>query len=177
MPSQAGRGPLSEQDVDVLCRLLATETSFFRKLLELARGQARCLRDDDLEGLEQNAADWQKTLPGAEQVQRQRQEQVRQWLRDWGVTDDPITPQSLLALVDDKSRGIVNQAILDLGRAAGELFRQNALNRQLAAFCCDLVREEAEIFKRCVLENPAGCYAGDAQKVTESGRGFFIRRA
>jgi len=57
------------------------------------------------------------------------------------------------------------------------LARQNELNRALAEFCLDLVREESEIFKRCVLDDPSGCYGEDALRADRGPGGVLVKQA
>ena len=75
------------------------------------------------------------------------------------------------------ARAAIGGLLRDIRATAGTLARQNALNRQLAEFCLDLAHEEAEIFKRCVLQDPAGCYRGDARQNDRGPGGVIVRQA
>jgi hypothetical protein len=74
-------------------------------------------------------------------------------------------------------RQTLNKAVGRLIEAVGDLNRQNEMNRQLADFCLELTREEGAIFKRGVLEDPAGCYEEDAKKSHAPPGTVIIRRA
>jgi hypothetical protein len=177
MSASTGKKRMSQKEAALLCRLLAQEERQYRHLLELARQQNGCLRRHDVESLEKNAAQWQKVLPGARQARRRREECVAEMARRLGAACSELEPKYLVDYVDQKVRGAIAEVIQRLVTTAGDLYRQNELNRQLAGFCFHLAREEAEIFKRCVLEDPAGCYSEDARKSVGSGRGFFVRQA
>jgi len=71
----------------------------------------------------------------------------------------------------------VKDAINDLRAVSIRLERQNELNRQLAEFCLDLAREEAEIFKSTVLADPTGCYGNNAQNASRGPGGVLVRQA
>jgi hypothetical protein len=51
------------------------------------------------------------------------------------------------------------------------------MNRRLANFCLDLVEEEAALLRRCLLEDPAGCYDRGAQPTTRTQGGVLQRQA
>lgn len=168
---------LRAEDSKTLCSLLAAEFWEYRRLLRLAWRQNHYLRRHDVGRLENNAAEWRKYLPTAEAARCRREQFLGELQERLGLEDQEATPQLFLKNADHEGSTEVRDALAELVRTAGDLCRQNEINRQLAGFCCDLVREEAEIFKRCVLEDPVGCYEEDAQRTVAAPGGVLTRQA
>ncbi len=176
--SESMRGPhLPREEARRLCSLLAAEEQEYRRLLRLAWRQAGYLRRGDVARLEHNAAEWQRYLAQARAARERREAATGELADRLGLNADRHAPQFLLDLADNESKAEIRAAVEVVVTKAAELSRQNELNRQLAGFCLDLASEEAEIFRRCVLEDPAGCYAGDARKAQAGPGGVFIKQA
>ncbi|MDX2475233.1 MAG: hypothetical protein QNL91_16170, partial [Candidatus Krumholzibacteria bacterium] len=131
------------------------------------------MKRQDVDRLEANAHEWAHYLPQADQSRIARERYVAELARRVGVSIPPGRVSDLLDYTDQGTKGIVTAAMNKLRRTAGRLAKQNALNRSLAEFCVDLAHEESQIFKKCVLEDPTGCY-GDNAKTTERGPGGFL---
>ncbi len=160
-----------------LAALLDIEDSHYRRLLRLARRQNSYMKRQDVDRLEANSADWARHLPGADQARIVRERHVAELALETGVHVPPGHISDLLDYIEPPIRREVTAALDRLRRTAGRLARQNALNRNLAEFCLDLVQEESQIFKKCILENPAGCYGGDAQAKSRGPGGFLVKQA
>ena len=85
--------------------------------------------------------------------------------------------EDLLDYTNPQTKQTVAGALGKVRHASAKLARQNELNRLLAEFCLDLVHEEAEIFKSAVLENPAGCYDGEARNKGRGPGGVIVKQA
>jgi hypothetical protein len=168
---------LTGRDVGIWCELIEAEWSEYRRLWRLSWRQSRYLQRHDIGRLQTNTLEWHRYLPQARAARQRRQEHVQSLARRLGCGAGATGAQSLLERADENTGARVRRAMARLADAAAEVVRQNELNRQLAAFCLDLAREEAAIFQRCVLADPAGGYAGDAQKTSAPAGGIFVRQA
>jgi len=164
-------------DVQALCNLLEREELEYRRLLRLAWRQNGYLRRQDVQRLESNAEQWQKFLPLADAARIKREEFISEIALKLGIHDERLAPQFLLNFADNNQRQALNAAVGQLVHTASDLNKQNELNRQLADFCLELAREEGEIFKNGVLEDPTSCYADDAQKSTAPPGKVITRQA
>ena len=169
--------PLSPADVGTLCDLLGQEEQEYRRLLRLAWRQSGYLRRQDVPRLEKNAEQWQMYLPQADAARIKREAFIGELAGGRELVDERPAPQLLLDRADNMQRQTLNKAVGRLLEAVGDLNRQNEMNRQLADFCLELTREEGAIFKRGVLEDPAGCYEDDAKKSQAPPGKVIIRRA
>lgn len=160
-----------------LADLLDIEDSHYRRLLRLAWRQNSYMKRQDVHRLEANTADWAQHLPAADQSRIARERHVSAMGQTVGVSIPPGHISDLLDYTDPQTKGQVQAALSRLRLTAGRLARQNTLNRNLAEFCLDLAAEESDIFKRCVLEDPAGCYGGDAQTTGRGPGGFLVKQA
>ena len=146
------------------CRLLATmldvETTNYKRLLRLAWRQNSYMKRQDVDRLEANAADWSRYLPEADKARVSRERFM-----------------TSLGAASDADRQDLAGRIRRLRKVTTELARQNELNRGLAEFCIDLAREEAEIFKRCVLDDPKACYGENALTTNRGPGGVIVRQA
>jgi hypothetical protein len=166
---------LVTDDVSELCRLLAAEERQYRRLLRLAWRQNRYMKRHDTTRLVENTQQWQKYLPAADAARRAREDFMSRLVDDSGITPFSRSPVELLADAGLSAELEVRTRVRGLMDTAARLARQNAMNRELATFCLELTREEAEIFKSCVLDDPAGCYDNAAQP-TRSGPGGVLER-
>jgi hypothetical protein len=168
---------LEPADIEILCDLLDREEREYRRLLRLAWRQNGYLRRQDLQRLEMNADQWQKYLPLADAARIKREEFLSDLSLRMELGDERRASQYLIECADIEYRQILREAVQRLIGTASDLNRQNELNRHLADFCLDLTREEAEIFKQGVLEDPVGCYEDDAQKSKSRPGKVIIRQA
>ncbi len=162
--------------VERLCRLLAIERECYRRLLALSRRQGELLRSHDVDGLQANTESWRPELLAAAEARRERQERQAELAGRLGA-DPAAGAQPLLAAVDNRSRERLRPALRATAEAGADLVRQNALNRELAGYCLALAREEAEIFRRCLSEDPAGRYDGEAGRPAAPPGGVIARQA
>jgi len=160
-----------------LAVLLDLEDSHYRRLLRLAWRQNSYMKRQDVDRLEANAADWARHLPPADQARITRERHVAALAQKTGISVPPGHISDLLGYTDPVQKKLVRGALDRLRRTAGRLARQNALNRNLAEFCLDLAQEESQIFKKCVLEDPTGCYGGNARATGRGPGGFLVKQA
>lgn len=175
--SQNGSAAQIGEEGRLLASLLEIEDRNYRRLLRLAWRQNSYLRRQDVDRLAANAGEWGRYLPRANEARIARERFVDQLARGIGLGAGGTSLGDLLAVIDPGSRRVVERALGGLRRTAAELARQNELNRHLAAFCLDLAREETEIFKRCVLTDPTGCYDGTARRGGRGPGGVLVRQA
>ncbi len=166
-----------DEECRLLVSLLEVEAHNYRRLLRLAWRQNSYMKRQDVGRLEANARDWSRFLPEANESRIARERYVSRIAAEAGLEIPPSRLQDLLDHVTPDTRDQVLQTLNDLKAAAVRLARQNELNRDLASFCLDLAREEAEIFKKCVLTDPAGCYSGKAQTTHRGPGGVLVRQA
>ena len=166
---------LPAQDANELCVLFGDEERQYRRLLRLAWRQNRYLRRQDTARLAENTHQWQKYLPAADAARRRRERCVALVAENLGIFPALTSPLQLLDYADLQVKRQVRDSVQELLAVTTRLARQNELNRQLAAFCIELTQEEAEIFRRCVLDDPAGCY-DDAARPTTNGPGGVLER-
>lgn len=168
---------LQPDDGRRLARLLGEELAHYRRLLRLAWRQNSYMKRQDVDRLAANAQDWGRWIPAADRARLARERLVASLGERLGVAIPPGRVGDLLDYAGAEHRAVVGGLLRDIRATAGTLARQNALNRQLAEFCLDLAHEEAEIFKRCVLQDPAGCYRGDARQNDRGPGGVIVRQA
>jgi len=163
------------------CRLLATmldvETINYKRLLRLAWRQNSYMKRQDVDRLEANAADWSRYLPEADKARVSRERFMTSLGAQLGIPVPPGNMEALLGVASDADRQDLAGRIRRLRKVTTELARQNELNRGLAEFCIDLAREEAEIFKRCVLDDPKACYGENALTTNRGPGGVIVRQA
>jgi hypothetical protein len=158
-----------------LSDLLEAEADCYVHLLELARQQGQLMRDQDLIGLAENTQNWQQLLPLADSARIRRERQAAALMANHGPAVGPITLTAWLPSLPLLHREDLEPAVRRVRATVRALDRQNELNRRLAEFCCDLVEEEASVFRRAVLTDPSGRYDG-AARCTESGPGGVLER-
>ena len=166
-----------DEDCRLLVSLLEVETLNYKRLLRLAWRQNSYMKRQDVDRLDANAMEWARYLPVANDSRIAREKYVQRIALERGVR---IPPESLVDLLngsEENTRAQINEILNDLKSTAVRLARQNELNRELARFCLDLAQEEAEIFKKCVLNDPAGCYSGQAQNTNRGPGGVLVRQA
>jgi len=163
------------------CRLLGTmldvETTHYKRLLRLAWRQNSYMKRQDVDRLEANAADWNSFLPQADQARVARERFMTSLGARQGIPVPPGNMEALLQAASQADRVDMADRIRRLRKVTTELARQNELNRGLAEFCLDLAKEEAEIFKRCVLDDPSGCYGDNARTTNRGPGGVIVRQA
>jgi hypothetical protein len=175
MSGGSGASELTAEQVRELCELLAAEERQYRRLLRLAWRQHRYMKRHDTTRLVENTHQWQKYLPTADAARREREGCVARVAANLGIFPAPASPMQLLNEVDFDATLEVRTRVRSLLATTARLARQNALNQELATFCLELTHEEAEIFKRCVLDDPAGCY-DSAARPAQSGPGGVLER-
>jgi hypothetical protein len=157
--------------------ILDFEGNQYRRLLRLAWRQNSYMQRQDVDRLEANAREWARYLPEANEARLDRERFVGELAARNGLSIPPGRVEDLLDYTDPVTKRTVAGAIGGVRQSAAKLARQNELNRLLAEFCLDLVHEEAEIFKSAVLQNPAGCYDGEACNKSRGPGGVILRQA
>lgn len=168
---------LEEADVRLLGRALTTEKDNYRRLLRLAWRQNSYMKRQDVDRLDANSRDWARHLPQADAARIRRERVVSELAAKVGVTIPPGGVEDILDYTPPEGKTLVRGALHDLRHAAARLARQNELNRTLAEFCLDLSREETELFRRTVLDDPAGSYDEGACTSTRGPGGVVHRQA
>jgi hypothetical protein len=168
---------LENEDCLQLGDVLNHECRQYRRLLRLAWRQNSYMQRQDVDRLEANAREWARYLPQANQARLSRERFVSELAGRMGLSIPPHRVEDLLDYTEPGTKRSVASALGGVRQFAAKLARQNELNRLLAEFCLDLVHEEAEIFKSAVLDNPAGCYDGDAQNKRSGPGGVLVRKA
>ena len=175
MPKDKTR--LENEDCRQLGTVLDMESHQYRRLLRLAWRQNSYMQRQDVDRLDANAREWARYLPLANEARLTRERYVSGLAKRMGLSIPPSGVEDLLDYTEPGSKRAVASALGGVRQTAARLARQNELNRLLAEFCLDLVHEEAEIFKSAVLDNPAGCYDGDAQNKRSGPGGVLVRQA
>ncbi len=165
------------EDCRLLASLLEVETVQYRRLLRLAWRQNSYMKRQDVDRLDSNAREWAKYLPMADEARIARERFVQALSERQNLECPPVKIDELLAGTCKSTRSEVREAINTLRAVSVRLERQNELNRQLAEFCLDLAREEAEIFRTTVLTDPSGCYGNNAQSASRGPGGVLVRQA
>lgn len=166
-----------DQDCRLLASLLEVETFQYKRLLRLAWRQNSYMKRQDVDRLEANAAEWSHYLPRADESRIARERFIQRLSHELGISIPPGKVKDLLAGVPREERSLILEMLNELKATTVRLARQNELNRELAKFCLDLAQEEAEIFKQCVLKDPAGCYSGTAKTTSRGPGGVLVRQA
>jgi len=177
MQTTNSRIGISADECRLLTSLLEIEDKNYRRLLRLAWRQNSYMKRQDVDRLDANAHDWAQFLPIADQSRIARERHVAAMASKAGISVPPGRVSDLLDYTDPLTRKVVSAMMISLRRTAGKLAQQNRLNRNLAEFCLDLAQEESKIFKNCVLEDPAGCYGGDAKATSRGPSGFLVKQA
>ena len=177
MNSQRQSTARIDEDCRLLVSLIEVETINYKRLLRLAWRQNSYMKRQDVDRLDANARQWSRFLPVANESRIAREQYVQRIARDRGVRIPPGNLNDLLKNVCEETRAQVMEVLNQLKATAVRLARQNDLNKELAKFCLDLAQEEAEIFKKCVLNDPSGCYSGKAQTTSRGPGGVLVRQA
>lgn len=164
-------------DCRLLASLLEIETRQYRRLLRLAWRQNSYMKRQDVDRLDSNAREWAKYLPLADEARIARERFIQELAQEKGMDSAPVKMDSLLSGTCSTTQLEVKEAVNDLRAVSVRLERQNELNRQLAEFCLDLAKEEAEIFRSTVLSDPSGCYGNNAQSASRGPGGVLVRQA
>ncbi len=155
---------------------LAEEQEHYEALLDLARRQGMMMTTHDVDGLDENARLMSDGLAAADVVRIRRERLASDLMRQAGSA----VPGSLSTWLETQPAAIqdsLGEPVQLVRCAAGELARTNEMNRRLANFCLDLVEEEAALLRRCLLEDPAGCYDSGAQPASNGQGGVLKRQA
>jgi len=164
-------------ELDRLAELLELEHKQYRRLLRLAWRQNSYMKRQDVDRLEANSREWSLYLGQAEQVRGAREKYLVHLKESLGL-DVPVGNITAFLIHGNPALQFrIRKCLGGIKLTASKLARQNELNRSLAEFCLDLAREENEIFKRCVLDDPAGCYGDDARKTDRGPGGVLVRQA
>jgi len=177
MNAYSGTAKLIKEEGSLLASLLDIEEYQYRRLLRLAWRQNSYMKRQDVDRLATNGREWSRYLPRANEARIARERFLSELS---GRLNRPIPPHKvsdLLDYADHGTRMAVKVSMRNLRDTATRLARQNELNRHLAEFCLDLAHEETEIFKRCVLDDPAGCYTGKAKTSDRGPGGVLVRQA
>ena len=175
METQSRTASLIKEDGQLLASLLEIEDRNYRRLLRLAWRQNSYMRRQKVDRLESNAREWAVYLPRANESRIARERFVGQMGEAIGRPIPPNKMIDILDFADDDTRRKVVHAIKNLQNTTLRLARQNELNRNLAEYCLDLAGEESKMFKRCLTEDPSGCYDGEA-KTNNRGPGGVLHR-
>jgi hypothetical protein len=159
-----------------LAAALSEEQDHYQLLLDLARQQGEMMTTHSVEELEANARRLTEGLAAADLVRIRRERLASSVMQASGAAI-PGSLSSWLQTQPEAVREILGEPVQQVRRTAGELARANELNRRLANFCLDLVEEEAAVLRRCLLEDPAGCYDSGAQPATKGQGGVLQRQA
>ena len=165
------------EDCRLLASLLDVEIKQYRRLLRLAWRQNSYMKRQDVDRLDSNAREWAKYLPLADEARIARERFLQDISAQRKLSIPPFKIDSLISGTCDSTQKEVREAINDLRVVSVRLERQNELNRQLAEFCLDLAKEEAEIFRSSVLTDPTGCYGNNAQNASRGPGGVLVRQA
>jgi hypothetical protein len=168
---------LMDEECRLLASLLEIEDRNYCRLLRLAWRQNSYMKRQDVDRLDTNSREWSRYLPEADMARLGRERYMGDLARKLGLSMPPAKIQDLLDYVDPGLRKEINLALDKLIKTTGALARQNEANRSLAQFCIDLAKEEAEIFKNTILDDPQGCYGDDAQASNRGPGGLFIKQA
>ncbi len=165
------------EDCRLLASLLEVESRQYRRLLRLAWRQNSYMKRQDVDRLDSNAREWAKYLPLADEARIARERFIQELAQEKGMASPPVKMDALLSGTCSTTQFEVREAVNDLRAVSVRLERQNELNRQLAEFCLDLAKEEAEIFRSTVLSDPSGCYGNNAQSASRGPGGVLVRQA
>ncbi len=176
IPERPRNLPL-EADYRLLASLLEVETINYKRLLRLAWRQNSYMKRQDVDRLENNAREWARYLPAANESRIAREKFVHALATHFGITIPPGKLMDILETAESGTRDNVLEKLNDLKATAVRLSRQNDLNRELARFCLDLAEEEARIFKDAVLKDPSGCYDGKANNTNLGPGGVLVKQA
>lgn len=160
-----------------LAQLLESESRQYRRLLRLAWRQNSYMKRQDVDRLDFNAREWARYLPQADEARITRERYLQEMAGRMGVDARDARVDRLAQGAGSDTRLRLRRAVNDLRAVSVRLARQNELNRQLAEFCLDLAREEAEIFKSAVLSDPSGCYGQNAMAATRGPGGVLVKQA
>ena len=164
------------RSVAALRDVLQDERHHYARLLELVRAQGQMMACNDLEGLHANARLLDEHLAAADAV-RIRRELLAAKIIQPGTDDPPRSLSRWLQRQAPEVRQELQGPVGSVRRVADELARANEMNRRLANFCLDLVEEEAALMRRCLLEDPAGCYDRGAKPAQKSQGGVMQHSA
>ncbi len=167
----------SEGDLARLAELLTHEGGQYRRLLRLARRQNSYMKRQDVDRLEANSREWNRYLPLANQAKSAREKFVIRMNERLGIPFQQDNIIACLKRVEPAAQREIRALLAGIKNTAEQLARQNELNRSLAEFCLELAQEEHEIFKRCVLDDPSGCYGEDARRSDRGPGGVLVRQA
>jgi len=162
---------------ELLASLLNDEARQYRRLLRLAWRQNSYMKRQDVDRLDANAREWACYLPEADEARIARERCVQEMTRTSGTLAGDRGVQIIREKAGQRARDLLDTALNDMRAVSVRLARQNELNRQLAEFCLDLAREEAEIFKKAVLNDPTGCYGQNARNTTRGAGGVLVKQA
>jgi len=166
---------LEPAEAAALCALLAEEERHYRRLRRLAWRQAAYMRRRDAGRLEHNAREWGKFLPAADAVRRRRERRLEELAGRFGLPPQRLTANRLFDLALPADGRLLREAVQRLAATVADLYRQNGLNAMLARFNLELVGEEAALFRRAVLTDPAGRYDGDGRQAV-ADRGCVLQQ-
>jgi hypothetical protein len=168
---------LKDEDCLRLGVFLDQESIHYRRLLRLAWRQNSYMQRQDVDRLDANAREWALYLPQANEARIARERYLEGLASQSGLDIPPARVEDLLDYTAPETKQKVTRALSQVRHTSARLARQNELNRLLAEFCLDLVHEEAEIFKSSVLNDPSGCYDGEAHNRGRGPGGVIVKQA
>lgn len=177
MMQSAAQTHYEKESCNLLASLLEVETRHYRRLLRLAWRQNSYMRRQDVDRLDFNAQEWSRYLPLADEARIARERFIQDMAMGKGLPVGNLRMETIIQQSCPEGKGDLEQALNNLRAVSVRLSRQNELNRQLAEFCLDLAREEADLFKRTVLDDPTGCYGQNAQTTTLGPGGVLVKQA
>jgi len=166
---------LRPEEAEEICALLGDEERQYRRLRRLAWRQSAYLKRRDARRLEKNAEEWGKYLPAADAARRRREGRLGELAARWGLPPQKLSAHRLFDRARPADGVRLRAAVKRLAETVSELYRQNGLNAMLARFSLELAGEEADLFRRSVLEDPAGRYGDDGRR-TVADRGCVVQQ-
>lgn len=149
----------------------------YDRLLGLIRQQGQLMINHDLDGLQDSAQRLAACIAQADAARQEREHLAGELMRSCGGPRQTASLTVWVQVQESAVRRLLDGPIRAVRRAADELQRANELNRRLANFCLDLVEEEAAVLRRCLLDDPAGCYDRGAQPTRNSNGGVMQHKA
>ncbi|MEZ4388790.1 MAG: flagellar export chaperone FlgN [Candidatus Krumholzibacteriia bacterium] len=165
----------TERQVMALEQALQDEGRRYERLYELALDQGRRMTGTDLDALAASAAALAEGLAEVEQVRARREQLAFGLMATTGERTLRLT--AWLETQPAELRERLGHRVAAVRAAGQRLLRQNEKNRRLASFCLDLVEEEAQMLRRSVLHDPAGCYDRGAHPARDGGGHMLQKKA
>lgn len=167
---------LARAEADNLRALLRAEERAYAELLVLSRRQAELMKRQDAKRLEAVLDDWRDLRPAADAARRARETYLLDLGRRYGIEEGDLRMSRLARSTDGVHGRTLREALRDWERTTSDLMRRNSLNGQLAGYCLDLVREEADILCRG-MSGRDGCYDAQGGQARGACAGVIVKQA